>query len=394
MLLVLLWRGIGKGEPSSLLYLFLIFLHVSSYAEIERNESLFGSELVEKALFLIAIQLVVYAATIEVLMKVAPTKPLNELYMRGLSKFEFLFLLSTFAVFVLLNGQVLFSEGKTDYLADSNFNLKLTILGLVAYILCGEFGWQFKIKKYIFTVFGLGFAVVSTNIFEGRSLVYAYFGAYLMWKIYVDGYEKSKKPALFLVSAIAVGWMGSNFLRILRYVPFDQLLEINFSNVVHDIDWSGSEAHIYTYYISAIDYVRQGVYKPAAETIIRFLAFPFPSSVFTFKPIDITYNLAEILCKDQIVCSRSVPAMLYGEAYLNFGELYFIYPVFIAIAIYGIGLITRLVQMRYMLGAYSLALMYIARGWFDGAFVIFAMMALAGAFMNLIRSIAFKARAA
>lgn len=381
----LFWHGVKDGEPSSSLYLFLLFLHLSSYTNNENNLNTFGSDFLETALYRIIYQILIFATSVSVLKVIWPTSSYEAKSFLPMSKGELAFFVSIYITGLILQGEVLIGDGKSDYINSTDFNILASITGIFAYILCGELGCKIGYKKIYATIAGLLIALISTNILEGRSLIYTYFGSYFVWKLYVWGDEKTKKPLSFVLSTVILGWFVSNFLRLIRYIPLDRLFDDNLTEIVNNIDWKGSESSIYTYYFYALNYVEVGIVKPVGASLARSFFVLFPGSLFSSKPEDITYSFAKLLCEDSIDCSRSVPAMLYGEAVLNFGYMYMIYPVVLAVIIHAMGKAIKFLGYRFMFGGYALSLMYIARGWLDGAAVIFTVMMFTGVLLKLKR---------
>jgi hypothetical protein len=294
-----------------------------------------------------------------------------------------LVLLFVFSLFV--NGQVLVADNKSEYLGSGEFNAWLSLSAFLGYVLCAEFGWKVGLNNKLSTIIGVIIALVATNLFEGRSLFYTFFGSYLVWRTYVYGAQKFKRPIIFIIGFVVIGSIASMILRVIRYVPLTNIFSMDLNNIFESLNFKGSESAIYTYYFAAVDYVVGGVFRPQADTLVRFFLLIFPSSIFEFKPTDVTYKLSAMLCNSGIVCARSVPAMLYGESILNFGIIgFFAFPIFLGAIIV---LMTRMIvysQFKFMLGAFAVCIMFMARGWFDGGFISFFLMFLLSVLLKVI----------
>jgi hypothetical protein len=361
-----------KFRLDTLFFFSILFIHISAFSKSDVYIERYGSEIMILGYNYILIFLLVYIVFSQLFSNLIMPSNIYNFHIEAPSNFHIILLFLIFFVLLFFIPSGLYSDLKYEQLGSSEFTPALSAAVFFAYSISSVLGVNYSNKRNIYLLLGGFFAIFSTILFEGRVFVYIFGGSFIMSNIILNR-QVTRIKAFYKISLILLlGYVAGLILRIVRYVNINDILNIDISDVISNIDFSGSESDIYGYYFELFVDDKYEFLYGSWNSFFRFFLVPFPSSIVVFKPQDVTHLFAEYLCYYEKECARSVPQTIFGEAIFN-GGYYFspIFIVFFALIVQIFSKILFITRSSIICGPFVLFLMYSARGWFDGGLIAF-----------------------
>jgi len=347
-------HGLINKRTYSILWLSLLAFHLASlidFTTLIRNHSesvlIYGQELMLTAniiLFLMIVSLDFFIIKQNVYAEVDMIVGHKKSDMNRYIYFIFFLLIVSIAIH-LREGISVFDLSWEEFRETSG--ILDSFANMLGFISAPVLWMVMRKRNYFLIVIFVLFFALQVQLSGSRALLLV-FGCSILLALINSPYSYWKRISILAFFGIAM-FLSHTLLRLIRGISIVGLavaLNTGFQNIsIENIDLSGGESKIYSYYYYMLENDIDGYPYKSAVTLKRLGLLYLPTKLFpNFKPEDMTYQLWQDWVNEDKLLSKlfqyiSIPGSLHpalwGDAYMNAGLLgIFLYPLlfgFIAI---------------------------------------------------------------